>query len=79
MALSVSDSEYTSELAEKAEQESRIITPEEADLRKKAGIFFGLVTIILVAAWPAMRTNYGSISSWLFVSIFVWRSGNQNL
>ena len=67
------------QLAMAAVSESRIITEEEAAVRKRVGIVIGLITIVVVAAWPAFRSYYGAISFLIGSAIGTWRTGNQHL
>ena len=66
-------------LASAAAAESRIITPEEADVRMKVGYGIGAVTIAILAIYPPYRTMYGLLGFAVGSAVGVWRSGNQNL
>ena len=66
-------------LASAAVAESRIITPEEMEVRKKAGYGIAAITLAILAIYPPYRTMYGLLGLGVGSAVGVWRTGNQSL
>ena len=58
-----------------AASEFKMITEEEATIRKAGGVFIGLATAAVYAT--AEQHNYGSLAGGIFAAVSTYRTGSE--
>ena len=65
--------------AKQAEDENRLITLSEGQIRKRVGVFVLCALCVCFLLFPQIRRSYSSLSVISAIGVGTWRTGYESL